>query len=258
MRMLLLILCIGISISSCVSRLGRPELTGFIVDFNKTPIKNCKVGETITDKNGYFVLSEQRYKQFWITEFFKLEAPPVFISELVEKDGYETKVIYDFNLFGGSLPKGTKYHLDTIYLKSKTTTVDIQKLMIDKWEITTNQTKDMVYMKKWNFGELCQTMKCREFNHDFVKNAGTQHNLNDKLSPNSILRKDIRVHFMENGSLKLTQKIQYLNKKDSLTIKGKWFIKDNSNITITSDFDELNGVFCFDEVEYEYIKLKKK
>jgi len=64
---------IAISLQSCVSRLRRPEITGVIVDYDKNPIANCKVGEALTDKNGRFKLAEERYKAFLLTEIFAMD-----------------------------------------------------------------------------------------------------------------------------------------------------------------------------------------
>lgn len=47
---------IVLSLSSCISRLSRPEITGNVVDYGKKPVVGCKVGEAITDKNGNYNL----------------------------------------------------------------------------------------------------------------------------------------------------------------------------------------------------------
>lgn len=45
-----ILLFIILLLSSCVSRLIRPTLTGTIVDFEGNPIENCSVGSVKTDK----------------------------------------------------------------------------------------------------------------------------------------------------------------------------------------------------------------
>lgn len=64
-KRILFILHISILLLSCVSRLGRPELLGTIVDYDKNPVEGCAVGKTLTDKNGKFILPEIRYYEFF-------------------------------------------------------------------------------------------------------------------------------------------------------------------------------------------------
>lgn len=110
------LILISISLQSClVSRCERPQIVGYIYDAeSKQPISNCKIGETLSENNGYFALNEKRYRQF---TFFGFEAPPVLVNELIEKEGYESQSIQLMNRFGGGARKGALHNADTIYLK---------------------------------------------------------------------------------------------------------------------------------------------
>lgn len=108
-----------ITFSSCISRLERPAISGVIVDENKKPIAGCRVGETTTDINGSFHLKEIRYNKFFIPEMFTLEAPPVMVSEIIDKKGYKKDTINIFQTFGGGQKKGAKLDLGMIILKKK-------------------------------------------------------------------------------------------------------------------------------------------
>ena len=89
------------------------------MDEQQAPIANCKVGETVTDQNGHFSLKEIRYNKFFIPEMFMLEAPPVMVMEIIEKNGYEKDTINIFQTFGGGQKKGAKMDVGTIILKKK-------------------------------------------------------------------------------------------------------------------------------------------
>ncbi|OXG06940.1 hypothetical protein BC749_107154 [Flavobacterium araucananum] len=116
LRLLLLCLTIAFVCQSClVSRCKRPQIIGYIYDLeNRKPIENCLVGESLTDKNGYFQLKELRYSQL---TFLGYEAPPLQVNESVYKEGYDKKTIELFNPFGGGNRKGTVHNVDTIFLK---------------------------------------------------------------------------------------------------------------------------------------------
>ncbi|WP_242499278.1 hypothetical protein [Flavobacterium sp. 140616W15] len=107
--------------SCLVSRCQRPQIMGYIYDEGtKTPIENCKVGESLTNAMGYFNLKEMRYSQF---TFVGYEAPPLHVNETIYKEGYEKKFIDLHNPFGGGMRKGAVHKVDTIYLKKNVVTV---------------------------------------------------------------------------------------------------------------------------------------
>ena len=101
---------------SCVSRMARPMLTGVIMDRQGRPLPDVRVGEALTDSNGCFYLEEIRYNRFFLTELFVMEAPPVYVEELVSKAGFKTDTIRLHSPFGGGAPKGTRWTVDTLRL----------------------------------------------------------------------------------------------------------------------------------------------
>jgi hypothetical protein len=109
---------------------------GVIVDFDGNPIQNCTVGSGKTDMNVHFELPEIR-KNTFLTELFVMEAPPVFVSENIHKNGYEDKEIQIFDRYGGGAPKGTRRNLDTIYLK-ETSYKLLQHSWMVKWSWNNN------------------------------------------------------------------------------------------------------------------------
>lgn len=113
-----LFLLIGVLLgtTSCVSRMSRPVLTGVVVDENGRPLPGVQVGESLTDSNGCFSLEEIRYNKFFLTELFVMEAPPVYVEELVSKSGFKTDTIRLHSPFGGGAPKGTLWSVDTLRL----------------------------------------------------------------------------------------------------------------------------------------------
>ncbi|QCE43391.1 hypothetical protein [Psychroserpens sp. NJDZ02] len=255
------LIAIGLLLTSCVSRLSRPLISGVITDFNGHPINQCHVGEVVTDQNGMFTLSEKRYSEF----IFHLEAPPLMVSEIIHKKGYEDKNIYSFSSFGGSGRKGLKWNLDTIRLKE-----DRQKqikLNNTKWNFSTNKTMDTICFIKSTFNDLCKTKKCHDFYYmydqysdNYLKSSG-KNNL-----PEGIIRRLITVSFNNNEIIKLNKVTQFGHKdgtrsiseaNDTIQTHGKW-ISNGNKMYIESDLTELKGSFELKEVDYEYMMWIKK
>jgi len=92
--------------------MARPIITGRVLDYQGNPIEKCQVGEVFTDKKGYFRLPEKRYHEF---PFIGFEAPPVYVSEEVKKEGYEPDVIVMMSRYGGGNRRGT-FGLQTIFI----------------------------------------------------------------------------------------------------------------------------------------------
>ncbi|WDF65579.1 hypothetical protein [Flavobacterium sp. KACC 22763] len=113
---LVLLILVSFSLQSClVSRCERPQITGYIYDAEtKLPIANCKVGEVLSQSNGYFSLKEKRYHQF---TFLGFEAPTLAVNEIVEKENYVSQNIQFMQPFGGGMKKGAFHNADTIYIK---------------------------------------------------------------------------------------------------------------------------------------------
>lgn len=125
LRSILFILLISFSLQSClVSRCKRPQIVGYIYDADSgQPIENCKVGEVLSQNNGYFSLTEKRYHQF---TFFGYEAPPLSVFEVIQKEGYESQHIQLMSLFGGGAKKGALHNADTLYLKRMPVKIEIK------------------------------------------------------------------------------------------------------------------------------------
>ncbi|WP_433830543.1 hypothetical protein [Flavobacterium anhuiense] len=113
---IILLVFVSFFLQSClVNRCKRPQITGYIYDAEtKLPIENCKVGETLSQSNGYFSLEEKRYRQF---TFFRFEAPNLAVNEAIDKEGYESQNIQFIQPFGGGMKKGAFHKIDTLYLK---------------------------------------------------------------------------------------------------------------------------------------------
>ncbi|MBS7253943.1 hypothetical protein [Flavobacterium branchiicola] len=122
---IIIVLFISFSLQSClVSRCKRPQIVGYIYDADsKMPIENCKVGEVLSQQNGYFLLTEKRYHQF---TFFGYEAPPLSVFEVIEKEGYQSQQIQLMNTYGGGTKKGALHNADTLYLKKVSNKIEIK------------------------------------------------------------------------------------------------------------------------------------
>ena len=249
---------------SCISRLGRPILNGVITDFNGNPIKDCSVGETSTDENGEFTLPEIRYNKFLLTEIFQMEAPPLFISETIVKENYEPKKIYAFSTFGGGGRKGSKWNLDTIHLKKVNT--EVLELRKSNWRVSANKSMDSIYFIRSNFMDICRTSKCQSFYYDYNQYADNYLSTRKKgnLGEN-IIRKFINVDFKPDKHLSIEKIIQYGDKNgnwssnkinDTIVTNGVWNT-EKGNVSIESNFNELNGIYKVTEFDYEYMLMVK-
>ncbi|WP_316847534.1 hypothetical protein [Pedobacter psychrodurus] len=138
-------------LSSCISRLSGPAITGTILDYQNKPVVGCKVGETVTDKNGKFYLKEIRYNKFFIPEIFMMEAPPLHISEDIKKEGFLSYTIEGHNPFGGGQEKGATSSIDTIYLKRVNEVIKPEDYIYTNWTFAANKNLDTLYGTNANF-----------------------------------------------------------------------------------------------------------
>lgn len=241
-------------LSSCLSRLIRPSLTGTIVDFDGNPIENCTVGSVKTNKDGYFKLSEIRKNRFLISEMMIMEAPPVFISEHVHKDGYEDEKIEIFHKYGGGLPKGTQWNLDSIHLMESSFD-DYGKLLQNSWVAVDLADENALYLLRNNFKERCKTQKCNIISNKLypyiTKSSG------------DTIATTIHLNLKENGQMDVVKILHYGNKSssapyfkenDTLRTQGKWLFKSN-NLLLSSDLEEIDGNYFVSEAKYEYVML---
>lgn len=239
---------------SCISRMARPRLTGTILDFDKKPIANCSIGETVTDKYGRFELPEIRYNKFFLTEIFVMEAPPVMVQEKIKKEGYEMKITNLFNRFGGGSKKGTIWRMDSIFLK-KEKYEDFRKIIHNKWMIAVNPKIDTLFLIKANYNEVCKTMKCGKFWHEYNVHS---ENLLDGSVQKKWFKKHI-VNLRKDGSYtvhKTDGLTSEIKETDSILTTG-FFDYDEKSIRFKNEKKELNGKYEIIDFDYEYMKLKK-
>lgn len=246
-------------LSSCISRLIRPSLTGTIVGFDGNPIENCTVGSVKTDKDGYFKLAEIRKNRFFFTEVFAMEAPPVFVSENIHREGYEDEKIAIFHKYGGGLPKGTQWSLDSIHLK-KSSFDDYAKLLQNSWIAVDVADENALYLLRHNFKERCKTEKCNIISNKIYPYI-------NKLSGDTIATR-IHLNLKENGQMNVVKIRHYGNKSssapgfkanDTLRTQGKWLFKSN-NLLLSSDLEEIDGNYLLSEAEYvgyDYVILRR-
>ncbi|ERJ58138.1 hypothetical protein [Sphingobacterium paucimobilis] len=136
---------------SCISRLSRPAITGYIYDYDNSPIVDCSVGETKTDAQGKFYLEERRTNRFLLTEMLTLEAPPVFFTLDINKEGY---LPYHFDFFqrhGGGRQKGATDALDTIYIRRIDQEIILQDYIYDRWIFSASKNLDTLYGTNKNY-----------------------------------------------------------------------------------------------------------
>jgi hypothetical protein len=253
-----------LSLPACVSRLARPEIRGIIMDYNRNPLVNCKVGETTTAKDGSFLLPEQRYHKFLLSEMFIMEAPPLMVMERIEKEGFEPDEIYIFNRYGGGNPRGAKYNVDTLFLKKPDQQFDITALLKDKtWKLSATKNADTLYLIRSDFNSRFKTRKCQTFYNSYSA-------LTDNYSPNTspgnlpeaITRRDISLTFKADQTFDYKQVQNYrtgykspLNNKgvDSVQASGKWNIKGQN--TLQLDLKEMSIAHQYRPAEIEDYKL---
>ncbi|TDQ79141.1 hypothetical protein CLV99_0573 [Sphingobacterium yanglingense] len=140
--------CLVISISlfnSCISRLSRPAITGYIYNYDNTPVAGCKVAEAETDAQGYFYLEEQRTNRFLLTEMLSMEAPPVFFTLDIEKEGYQSYQNDFFQRHGGGRQKGALDNIDTLYIKRVGEQIPIERYLYEDWTFSANKNLDTLY-----------------------------------------------------------------------------------------------------------------
>lgn len=256
-------LFLALIVSSCLlSRLSRPQITGVIVDYDKNPIQNCNVGETVTDSTGYFLLPEKRYLEF--VPIIVLEAPPMFVQEPIRKEGFVDSEIYSFSRFGGAGRKGSKWEMDTIFLQKKDQKFSIPKMLEGNWEFSATDNYNTLYFIKNNFRENCKTKNCQDFYHRYSAYNDDYYNSGTKKLPQGILKRDWKLQFNNDHTFQAQRirtfdnnSIQYELRKqpDTLLIFGEWKVEAETELQLKTTFSELNKTFKLDTLNIFYFKL---
>lgn len=257
--------CLSLSMQSCISRLRRPEITGVIVDYDKKPVANCKVGEALTDKNGKFTLPEMRYNAFLLTEIFAMEAPPLMVFEPVEKEGFEKDAISIFHSRGGGQSKGAKSVMDTIFLRKINQQFDIPTLLKNSdWKLAFTKHADTIYLVKNGFREWCKTDRCSPFYGEYeglVDNAYT----GAKNLPEGMIRRMIDVRFdAEKSPFKINMICEYKSTfegpnrpPDTLNTSGTWQATNQTMKLSIVKMAEISGSFKISDVDLFQMKLTR-
>jgi len=261
-----LLACIMLSMQSCISRLRRPEITGVIVDYEKKPIANCRVGDVLTDKDGKFKLAEQRYHAFLLTELLVMEAPPLMVLEPIEKEGFEKDDISIYHKFGGGRSKGAKTNLDTIFLRKTNQAFDIAALLKNSsWKLGYTKQADTIYLIKDGFMEWCKTSRCNPIYQEYQSLVDNYYT-GAKNLPEGMIRRMIDVHFeTENSPLKINMICEYVSTfegpnrpPDTVNTTGQYQILNNTEIILnTGKIKQLRGNYLISNVDLFQIKLTK-
>lgn len=254
--------------SSCISRLGRPMLTGVVTDYDGIPIPECLVGEAKTDRNGWFSLPERRYRQFLLTEIFVMEAPPMFVMEPVEKQGYEADEITYFSKYGGAGRKGSLWELDTIFLKREGERFEITDLHETEWKVSaTTHFDTLFFVRKEQDQRGFHGKKAQEFMLNFDRYTDNYlYTYDPKNLPDTVLKRTMDIRFSGNGMFELKRMDQLgskaagsgrdslWGKKDSLEVKGTWQVKTDL-VNLETQWQLLNHSYRIDEFGMDYFKL---
>lgn len=262
----LLLSLIALSLQSCISRLRRPEITGVVVDYDKNPIANCKVGEALTDKNGRFKLPEKRYNAFLLSEMFVMEAPPLMVFEPIDKEGYEKDAVSIYSKWGGGQRKGAKTVIDTIFLKRINQTFDVSALLKNSdWQLGFTKHADTIYFIKNGFKDWCKTDRCSPFYSEYqslVDNAYT----GAKNLPEGMIRRTIAMRVNDEKSpLKINMICEYKSTfegpnrpPDTTNTKGSYQVLNNTKMIFDAGkIKEISGKFNISDVDLYQMKLTK-
>lgn len=206
----LLSLFLMVSFSSCISRLSRPAISGVIVDYDKKPVADCQVGETLTDKNGKFYLTEKRYSKFLLSELMVMEAPPLNVMEPITKAGFESDAISLFNPRGGGQAEGAKYQIDTIFLKKTNQQFDINSMLANNtWNLSYTKNADTIYILSSKFKDWCKTENCRAFYNNYEVLTDNYYHSSSKNLEDGVMKRFIEVRFNSDHSGQLQQVQHY-------------------------------------------------
>jgi hypothetical protein len=251
-----------LSLSSCISRLGRPNISGVIVDYDKNPVAGCQVGESTTAKDGSFSLKEIRYNKFLLSEMLVMEAPPLRVEEKIEKEGFEPDEIFIWSTFGGGQRKGAKYQMDTVYLRKKQQQFDVPSLLKrHNWELSFTKNADTVYMIREGFHPWCKTSRCNGIYQEYLTRRD-----DTKILPEGMISREIGVKFDAAHGANI-QQVQFYKhtfdgpNKDPDTLKTQmvWTMKDDNHMQLkASKLSALNKSYRLAQIDLFSLMLIKE
>lgn len=254
MKKIILLLIVSVLAFSCTTKVERPKLIGIIVDEFGVPVAGCKVGETFTDKNGRFELSERKHKGF-ISFFGRL---PIFISEDIIKSGYEKRRLNAESGRGG-VSVGSIWNMDTIRLRKIAT--DFSEINLkDVWLAGITKNLDTVFLTK----------KGQEYDAgriDFISNKCDTYSTGyyfgiDNL-PKNVFERHIELD-LTSQTLKVKRVLIYgdpitseKTKYDTIYTQGQWK-QEHKTISFQTNLSEINGVYNVVDFNHNSMELVKK
>jgi len=255
MKNLILLLIFPLFIFSCTNKVLRPKLIGVIIDENGVPVDSCKVGETFTDKNGRFELSE-------ITEmgFVSLFGRnPIFIDEEITKTGYEKRHLSAESGRGG-VSEGSIWDMDTIRLRKINTdfsTIELKNV----WLAGITKDLDTIFLTKkgqdYDEGEIdFISDNCDTYSRGYYflgidnlpKNVFERH-IELDLTTNILKVKRVLIY----GNTTTNEKTKY----DTIYTQGNWK-QEYKTISLNTSLPEINGIYNVVDFNYKSIQLVKK
>jgi hypothetical protein len=264
--MLFMAVGISLSLSSCISRLSRPKITGIIVDYDRRPIADCQVGESKTAADGSFTLKELRYQKFLISEMMIMEAPPYWVNAPIQKAGYEPDEIFISSKFGGGQKKGATYPMDTIYLKKQGQIFDVPALLKgNQWSLSFTKSADTVYMMRKGFNTWCKTSRCSSFYREYDALRDNYYSSKKNL-PEGMARREINLNFGQGNIAELQQIQAYLHRSegpdrasDTLNTSLNWrLLEDNTLVFKVEKLPVLSRSYRLAEVDlYSLILVRR-
>ncbi|WP_156142752.1 hypothetical protein [Sphingobacterium sp. SYP-B4668] len=281
-RPIVFIVCLITSVclfNSCISRLSRPAITGYIYDYDNKPVANCRVGETQTDENGKFYLKEIRTNRFLLTEIFAMEAPPIFFTLDIEKEGYKSYSTNFFHKYGGGRAKGALDNLDTVYIKRINETILPENYLYTDWHFAANKDLDTLYGINKNYNMQNPITNTPHFDSKF--HSGMIYKFTSSTKPDSAwnpesydLETTYWVSLREDGLYEGKKTLKYLNPwrhrmeydrtyreaytipSDSTTTKGTFTFLNNT-IRFDRHFTNSNTLYSIDSIDRDMIILTK-
>ncbi|WP_405246395.1 hypothetical protein [Cellulophaga sp. Asnod2-G02] len=248
-------LLISLLVTSCVTQVLRPKLTGTIVDEQGKPLVSCLVGDAYTDKNGNYELPEITAVRLF--SFFG--GSPIFLGEPVHKEGYEPKELVGGNRRGG-VSLGTVWHMDTIRLRK--TLTDFTKVTVqDHWLASMTKNLDTVFMTKKDL--MYDRTKIDVIANNCDTYAKGYYYLGIDNLPKNVFERHIALDLTDSildiqrvliyADVKTSEKTKY----DTIYTQGKWK-QEHKTLFFETELPELNGTYKVVNFNYDSMELIKQ